>query len=120
MHVCHDGSAVLLSLSQVKVLWVVNAVEKTWEKALPDEVGKALTGSRKKKGGLYATGEASKDAEEEDAGKCRWPLQQLPVPAALLCQPTQPPCASQAGRPQFCFGHALLQSWQHRGFEHCV
>jgi hypothetical protein len=54
---------------QVKVLWVINAVEKNFEKALPGDVRDALNAARKKKGGIYATEEGKKDAdkEEEDA-----------------------------------------------------
>lgn len=55
--------------AQVKVLWVINAVEKNWEKSLPEDVRDALNASRKKKGGIYATEEGKKDADqdEEDA-----------------------------------------------------
>ena len=59
---------VCLSL-QAKVLWVVNAVETKWEKQLPSDVHEALEGARKKKGGLYATGEAA--PEEDNTGKSR-------------------------------------------------
>jgi hypothetical protein len=48
------------------VLWVVNAVEKNWEKQLPEEMHNALSASRKKKGGLYATAETAKDADPEE------------------------------------------------------
>lgn len=51
---------------QVRVLWVVNAVEKNWEKLLPEEVHNTLSASRKKKGGLYATAETAKDADPEE------------------------------------------------------
>jgi hypothetical protein len=53
----------------VKVLWVVNAVEKNWEQELPKDVRDALNASRNKRGGLYAKEEGKADAtqEEEDA-----------------------------------------------------
>lgn len=60
------GLLCALGCPQVKVLWVVNAVEKNWEAQLPKEVRDALNGSRKKKGGLYAKEESAKDAAPED------------------------------------------------------
>jgi poly(3-hydroxyalkanoate) synthetase len=51
------------------VLWVVNAVEKNWEKQLPAEVRKWLDNARTKKGGLYAKSDAAADAETTTDGK---------------------------------------------------
>jgi hypothetical protein len=59
----------VLLLLQVKVLWVVNAVEKNWEKQLPSEVRKWLDNARSKKGGLYAKPGAAEDEEKTTDGK---------------------------------------------------
>lgn len=58
-----------MCLLQVKVLWVVNAVEKNWEKQLPSEVLKWLDNARSKKGGLYAKPGAAEDTEKTTDGK---------------------------------------------------
>jgi hypothetical protein len=58
-----------VAITQVKVLWVVNAVEKNWERELPKDVRDELNASRNRRGGLYATEEGKADAtkEEEEA-----------------------------------------------------
>lgn len=70
------GTVQHVAVAQVKVLWVINAVEKNWEKDLPKDVRDALNASRKKRGGLYAT-EAGKADATQEAQDAKGELKQL-------------------------------------------
>jgi len=97
-----------LVVMQAKVLWVVNAVEKDWEKQLPDEVQGPLNASRKKKGGLYASEETKSDAEPDDAKGGYLQLARLPAGQVVAS-----PVDRQSMKNLLCSaGTAAIQSSQ--------
>lgn len=71
-----------MALLQVKVLWVINAVQKNWEKQLPDETQGTLAKSRTQKGGLYEKDTAAAKGAPDSGAQAGWKALLVAPPVA--------------------------------------